>query len=96
MIFHDWSDEFCLKILEQTVPAMTRGYSKVIIDDAVLPVEGCPAILGGLDLAMMAMHAGKERTERQWRDMLQKAGLKINKFWSYNASGTGIIEAELA
>lgn len=96
MIFHDWSDEFCLKILEQTVPAMKKGYSKIIIDDAVLPVEGCPAILGGLDLAMMAMHAGKERTERQWRDMLQQAGLKINKFWPYNASGTGIIEAELA
>ena len=96
MIFHDWSDEFCLKILAQTVPAMTRGYSKILIDDTVLPVQGCPAILGALDLAMIAMRSGKERTEREWRDLLHRAGLRFTKFWPYDASGTGVIEAELA
>lgn len=95
MIFHDWSDEFCLKILAQTVPAMTRGYSKMLIDDAFLPTQGCPAVLGGLDLAMMAMHQGMERTESQWERLLNKAGLKVVKFWGYKGGASGIIEAEL-
>ncbi|KAF2261350.1 sterigmatocystin 8-O-methyltransferase [Lojkania enalia] len=95
MIFHDWSDEFCLKILSQTVPAMKKGYSKLLIDDAFLPTQGCPAVLGALDLAMMAMHAGKERTESQWKALLEKAGLTVNRFWSYKGGAAGIIEAEL-
>lgn len=95
MIFHNWSDDFCLKILKQTVPAMRKGYSKLIIDDAFLPTRGCPAILGALDLAMMAMHAGKERTESQWTDLLGEVGLKVNRFWTYKGGASGIIEAEL-
>ena len=95
MVFHDWDDDRSLEILRQTVPAMRNGYSKLLIDDAVLPTQGCPAVLGALDIAMMAMHAGKERTESQWKGLLAKAGLEMKKFWPYKGEASGVIEAEL-
>lgn len=74
---------------------MEKGYSKLLIDDAVLPNQDCPAVLSALDMAMMVMHAGQERTENQWKRLLEKAGLKINKIWRYQGGESCVIETEL-
>ncbi|MCJ1260780.1 hypothetical protein MMC22_000643 [Lobaria immixta] len=39
-ILHDWPDHQCKIILEQIIPAMEKGYSKIIIHDIVLPNQG--------------------------------------------------------
>ncbi|KAF2238853.1 S-adenosyl-L-methionine-dependent methyltransferase, partial [Viridothelium virens] len=93
-IFHDWSDEACLKILSNTVSAMKKGYSKILLNEFILPDRGCPLLPIGMDLNMMAMHAGQERTENQWRALLVKAGLEPT-FWFSNGGAEGIIEAHL-
>ena len=36
-ILHDWNDDNCRKILSNLVPAMNRGYSKVLINENVIP-----------------------------------------------------------
>lgn len=92
---HDWSDEVCLKILGNVIPAMKRGYSKLLLNEFILPERECPLFLSGFDLQMMTMHAGKERTESQWLALLSRAGLKVKKFWVPSSGGEGIIEAEL-
>ncbi|KAL9073516.1 MAG: hypothetical protein Q9157_004721 [Trypethelium eluteriae] len=94
-IFHDWSDEACLKILSNTVSAMKKGYSKILLNEFILPDRGCPLLPIGMDLNMMAMHAGQERTENQWRALLVKAGLEPT-FWFSNGGAEGIIEAHLS
>lgn len=38
-ILHDWSDAYCVKILQQLVPAMNRG-SKIVLRDQVAPPPG--------------------------------------------------------
>ncbi|KAI9661682.1 MAG: hypothetical protein M1821_008920 [Bathelium mastoideum] len=93
-IFHDWSDEACLKILSNTVVSMKKGYSKVLLNEFIFPDQRCPLLPVGLDLNMMAVHAGQERTKSQWRHLLAKAGLET-RFWQPNGGGEGIIEAEL-
>lgn len=93
---HDWSDEVCLKILKNTTSAMRKGYSKLLLNEFILPNQGCPLFAAGFDLQMMAMHAGQERTEQQWRALLAKAGLKVLKCWVPEFEGEGIIETELA
>ncbi|KAI1502985.1 sterigmatocystin 8-O-methyltransferase [Biscogniauxia marginata] len=95
-IMHDWSDDVCLKILGHTTAVMKKGYSKLLLNEFILPDEGCPLFLSGFDLQMMTMHAGQERTKTQWEALLSTAGFRINKFWVPENSGEGVIEAELS
>jgi hypothetical protein len=94
-IFHDWSDEECLKILASTTSAMKPGYSKLLLNEWILPDMNCPLVAAGYDLNMMAMHSTKERSQQDWSDLLSKAGLEVKKFWQPPVDGEGIIEAEL-
>ncbi|KAF2457171.1 S-adenosyl-L-methionine-dependent methyltransferase [Lineolata rhizophorae] len=95
-VFHDWSDELCLKILENLVPAMKRGHSKVLFNEIIIPNRDSPMFYVGMDMSMMAMHTAKERSEKDWVELLAKAGLKVNKIWPPPGYGEGIVEAELA
>lgn len=92
---HDWSDEVCLGILTRTAAAMKAGYSKLLLNEFILPDRGYPLFPAGFDLQMMAMHAAQERTESQWLSLLETAGLKVVKFWIQPGGGEGIIEAEV-
>ena len=38
-IFHDWSDKYCVKILQCLIPALKRG-SKIVINDICIPQPG--------------------------------------------------------
>ena len=93
---HDWSDEICLQILSNITAAMKKGYSKLLLNEFILPNKGCPLFPAGFDLQMMTMHAAQERTESQWRVLLERAGLNVNQFWLPKNGGEGIVEAELA
>jgi hypothetical protein len=44
---------------------------------------------------MMAVLNGMERTEAQWKALLNHAGLKVVKFWNTNYKSEGLIEAVL-
>jgi hypothetical protein len=74
---------------------MKAGYSKILLNEYILPDTGASPLPIGLDLSMMVMHAGIERTESQWTALLEKAGLTVIKFWYPEGDGEGIIEAEL-
>ncbi|KAI0483925.1 S-adenosyl-L-methionine-dependent methyltransferase [Xylariaceae sp. FL0804] len=95
-IMHDWSDEMCLRILANTAGAMEKGYSKLLLNEFILPDEECPPFLSGFDLEMMTCHAGKERTESQWKELLHAAGLKVTMCMVPDKISEGVIEAELA
>ncbi|KAL8992755.1 MAG: hypothetical protein Q9169_006862 [Polycauliona sp. 2 TL-2023] len=94
-IFHDWNDIQCLKILQQTAEAMAPGYSKIIINDIVLPQRGASPYATKMDMLMMSALSGLERTEQMWRDLLHKAGLQIVKIWTAEGAVESIIEAML-
>lgn len=55
---------------------MTRGRSRVIIVDAVLPNKGAPLFGTFLDISLM-VPGGLERIERHWRELLSGVGLKV-------------------
>ena len=95
-IFHNWPDAACVKIMRQTAAAMKRGYSKMLIFEWVLPAQDVPLFPALMDVAMMALLSGMERTEAQWTALLELAGLKVVKFHKTGADVEGLIEAELA
>ena len=94
MIFHDWPDEQCLIILKHTAAAMKPGYSRLLINDIVLPDTGASRFATTSDMNMLAHLAAMERSEAQWRDLLELAGLRIIKIWQGNPES--VIEAEVA
>ncbi|KAL1562756.1 Flavonoid 8-O-methyltransferase 1 [Salvia divinorum] len=80
-IFHDWSDEDCIKILERCKEAIFSSKEKggkVIIVDMVVDCEkqedeGIETQLS-MDMLMMAVTTGKERSEKEWAELFSAAG----------------------
>ncbi|KAJ5196687.1 hypothetical protein N7449_007166 [Penicillium cf. viridicatum] len=93
-ILHDWNDETCQKILSQLVAAMTPGYSKLLINENVIPNTGAHWQATSLDLIMMVDLAAKERTEQQWHQVIEPVGLKITKIWTPLDSAESLIECD--
>lgn len=95
-IYHDWPDHRCVQIMKRIAEAMTRGYSKLLIFEWILPAKGVPLYPALLDVNMMALLNGRERTEEDWTVLLVAAGLKVIKIHRISPHEEGLIEAELA
>ena len=72
-IFHDWPDSHCRIILQHTLDAMGPN-SKLLINEYVLPEKGVGVFPACLDLSMMATKGGMERTERDWKNLVESVG----------------------
>ncbi|KAJ5673709.1 hypothetical protein N7507_002836 [Penicillium longicatenatum] len=92
-IFHDWPDRVCKRILLNTISAMNAQYSRIIIVDFVLPDTNVPRMQSAMDIQMMSIGAGVERSKKQWFDLLASVGLKINGIWNSNSAMESVIEA---
>ncbi|KAF8211438.1 putative O-methyltransferase [Mycena galopus ATCC 62051] len=94
-VLHDWADAQALEILRNLASVFKRGYSKLLITDIVIPPQGASTFQAGIDLLMMAMVAGGERTEAAWVQLLKTAGFKVVKVWKDTRGIECVIEAEL-
>lgn len=95
-ILHDWSDQKCIEILASVKPSMTADRSVLLIDEIVLPEKGAPWRAAQLDMEMLVHLAGAERTEKEWRKLLDAAGFKVKRIRQYSLDrGEGVIEAVL-
>ncbi|KAI8176976.1 O-methyltransferase mpaG [Colletotrichum sp. SAR 10_65] len=95
-VLHDWTDEVGKSILARVTAAMKPGYSKLLINENVVPGTGANWQTTALDMMMLTLFASRERTEAQWRSLLEPAGLKIVKIWSKGEGVESLIECELA
>src|SRR5919201_5291719 len=78
-ILHDWDDERATAIL-RTIRAAARPDSRLLILDQIVPPGNEPGGGKWLDLLMLALVSGKERSEAQWRDLLAAGGFKPVRF----------------
>ena len=74
---------------------MKKGYSKLLLFEWILPEKDVPLFPALLDINLMALLSGMERTEAQWRMLLDSAGFEIVKFWKTSPDTEGMIEAVL-
>ena len=81
-VLHDYPDESCITILKNVIPAMDKD-SRILIDEMVLPNSGVHWQATQLDLTLMAALGSMERTIEQWYELLEKAGLKILRIYTY-------------
>jgi hypothetical protein len=94
-ILHNWASPVCLEILKHLKDAMLPGYSKLLVGNVILPDENVPLRQSGLDIAMLFMHSGSQRSEAEWRALLEEAGFHVRKVWQPDGDGDGVIEAEV-
>jgi hypothetical protein len=88
---HSWDEEHCLRILANCRRAMGPGGRLLIIEAVVSPGdEPDPAKM--LDLAMLLVPGGEERSEDEYRSLLEKAGFRLTRVVQSRTSA-GIIEA---
>jgi hypothetical protein len=78
-ILHDWNDERATAIL-RTVRAAARDDGRLLINDSVLPEGNDPDGAKWLDLLMLSLLGGKERSEAQWRALLEAGGFDSVRF----------------
>lgn len=76
-IIHDWDEQKCLKILENCRRAMP-GNGRILLVEMVIPEgnEFHPSKL--LDMIMLAVAGGKERTVKEYADLFNQAGFKLS------------------
>lgn len=74
-ILHDWDDEPATRILRGCRAAMTPE-ARLLIVDSIVPEEGglIPKLL---DLHMLVLLGGRERTEAEWEALLAGAGFSL-------------------
>jgi len=97
-VLHDWPDSVCISILKQLAAAMKPGYSKVLINENIIPDTGADWQATALDMMMITLFSSKERTKSNWYELLEspEIGLKIVGIWSVRNGVESLIECELA
>ena len=94
-VLHDWPDSKAKEILVNVGHGMIRGYSKLLINEIVIPDQGAHWLSTALDMVMMANFSACERTEENWRTLLASAGFRIVKIWTHEPGSESLIEAVL-
>lgn len=72
-ILHDWPDAQCIEILRAIRDAAPRG-AKVLVIENVLDDRGTDAAGHNLDVLMLAVTGGRERTAEELAELFNEAG----------------------
>ena len=75
-VLHDWQDDKALQILRRAREALAPG-GRVYVVELVRPDQGFGGAL--LDLHMLAVTGGRERTEKELAALLAEAGLSLRE-----------------
>jgi cyclopropane fatty-acyl-phospholipid synthase-like methyltransferase len=77
-VIHDWTEDQCITILSNCRKAMKSG-GRLLIIEMVLPAGDTPHPGKLLDIAMLVMPGGQERTEEEYAALLSKAGFRLTR-----------------
>jgi hypothetical protein len=90
-VIHDWSEGQCLTILGNVRKAMNPG-GKVLLVEMVLPPGNDPHPGKMLDIMMLVGPGGQERTEQEYKALLDKAKFRMTRVIP-TASAVSVVEA---
>jgi hypothetical protein len=93
-IVHDWDDATALQILRNVRAAMSNS-AKLLIVETVVPDDNREHLSKLLDLEMLVVATGRERTASQYAELLRTAGFRFTRVIA-TAGPASIVEAEAA
>jgi cyclopropane fatty-acyl-phospholipid synthase-like methyltransferase len=77
-IIHDWNDEQSVAILKNCHNALPAN-GKLMLVEAVVPATSEPHFSKFIDLNMLVMTGGRERTEEEFRKLYEESGFKLTR-----------------
>jgi len=77
-VIHDWDDNRAITILRNCRQAMTRS-GRLLLVDMIVPDAAAPSFSKLLDLNMLVMNGGRERTRVEFCALLSAAGYKLTR-----------------
>src|SRR5205823_10324187 len=77
-IIHDWPDELCVKLLKACRANVAPG-GKLLVVDSVIHSGNDFSPSKFLDLQMLIFPGGRERTEKEFRDLFAAAGWRLSR-----------------
>ncbi|KAB5547342.1 O-methyltransferase [Coniochaeta sp. 2T2.1] len=91
--FHNWPDHYCVRILQNQVPALRSG-ARLIVIDSVVPPPGTMSLIDernvrAFDIMMLTNSSGREREEEDWHKIFKAADerFRVNSIKSAHTKG---------
>ncbi|HEX3838180.1 MAG TPA: methyltransferase [Steroidobacteraceae bacterium] len=93
-VLHDWSDAEAVTILTNLKSNSPRA-AKLLLVEGIVRAETQNDFVKDLDIEMLVMTTGRERTQAEWNGVLQSAGFRLARVIPAGA-WSSILEAEIA
>lgn len=77
-IIHDWDEARCIQILKHVRAVLPAG-GKLLLIEVVVPTGNEPSFGKLMDINMMVLPGGKERTADEYRALYAAAGFKLSR-----------------
>ena len=90
-VIHDWNDQAAARILAAIRKAAAPG-AKLLLIECIVPEDSKPSWTKMLDIQMLTLLSGKERTEKEYSAMLRTAGFRLDRVIEVGMS-TSILES---
>ena len=90
-VIHDWNDEESTRILRNCRNAVPKDGAMLLVE-SVLPEDNSPSRAKFVDVTMMIVTGGCERTIPEYKSLFSNAGFRLNNVVT-TPSGFSVIEA---
>jgi hypothetical protein len=94
-LMHDYDDPDCIRILSNVRRAM-KGDARVLVLEAPLPSDDSPGPGRWLDLQVMVLCGGRERTVEEYGALFAKSGLRLARTIPTSHPAMTVVEAVAA
>jgi hypothetical protein len=84
-VLHDWPDAQARAILRQCRRVMA-AHGRLLVIERVLPTGNTPSLGKLADIAMLIQYGGMERTEAEYRGLLETTGFRLRRLIETEAS----------
>jgi len=91
-VLHDFDDDACMRILANVRRAM-RPNARVLVLEAPVPTDDKPAPGRWLDLHVMLLSGGRERTIGEYAALLARSGLRLARTIETAHPAVAVVEA---
>jgi hypothetical protein len=91
-IIHDWGDEESVAIL-RAIRRAAPAHAKLLVIETIVPDEPGPDWSKMLDIVMLTLLGGRQRTQQEYTELLAQSGFVLQREIDTRA-GIAILEAE--
>jgi hypothetical protein len=92
-VIHDWSDKESAEILA-AIRRAAPAHAKLLLIEAIISEDANPSWIKMLDIFMLALLNGKERTRAEFEKLLSASGFRLDRVIDVGL-GTSILEASV-